>query len=150
MNHRAGSPARLRFGKRNVVLLGAAVVSLGAGYALLAQGSTALAPVLLLERMGGERGLQPLIATLRGTSDFDLALRTTYQMTAGQFETLWQKDLRRRHGWLLLITSVTVFWAFAAVVLAALWSRRRRRDRGRREALNEGWVVPEEYWDSTT
>jgi hypothetical protein len=48
MNHRAGSPARLRFGKRNVVLLGAAVVSLGAGYALLAQGSTALAPVLLV------------------------------------------------------------------------------------------------------
>jgi len=106
--------------------------------------------VLLLERMGGDRGLEPLIGTLRGTSDFDLALRTTYQMTAGQFETLWQKDLRRRHGWLLLVTSVTVFWAFAAVVLAALWSRRRRRDRGRREALNEGWVVPEEYWDSTT
>jgi len=48
MNYRAGSPARLRFGKRNVVLLGAAVVSLGAGYALLAQGSTALAPVLLV------------------------------------------------------------------------------------------------------
>jgi hypothetical protein len=48
MTNRAGSPARLRFRKRNYVLLGAAVVSLGIGYALLAQGSTSLAPVLLV------------------------------------------------------------------------------------------------------
>jgi hypothetical protein len=48
MTNRAGSPARLRFRKRNYVLLGAAVVSLGMGYALLAQGSTSLAPVLLV------------------------------------------------------------------------------------------------------
>lgn len=48
MTNRAGSPARLRFRKRNYVLLGAALASLGVGYALLAQGSTTLAPVLLV------------------------------------------------------------------------------------------------------
>jgi hypothetical protein len=39
---------RLRFGRVNALLLGSAVVSLAAGYLLLAQGSTTLAPVLLV------------------------------------------------------------------------------------------------------
>jgi hypothetical protein len=43
-----GSPARLRFRSRNVILLAAAVVSIGVGYLLLAQGSTTLAPILLV------------------------------------------------------------------------------------------------------
>lgn len=48
MSNRAGSPARLRFGPRNVLLLGAAVTALGVGYVLLAGGSTTLAPMLLV------------------------------------------------------------------------------------------------------
>jgi hypothetical protein len=122
------------------------------GGAAEAQASYALATtaVLMLERMGGERGLKPLIDALSGSSDFDLALRATYQITAGQFEEQWRKELKRRYGWLLLLTSLTVFWAFATLLLIALWARRRRRDRGRREALDDGWVVPEDHWNSTT
>lgn len=48
MTNRLGSPARLRFRRQNVVLLSAAVASLGLGYLLLAQGSTTLAPMLLV------------------------------------------------------------------------------------------------------
>lgn len=48
MTERVGSPARLQFRRRNVVLLGAALVSLGVGYWLLANGSTSLAPLLLV------------------------------------------------------------------------------------------------------
>jgi hypothetical protein len=48
MTERVGSPARLQFRRRNVVLLSAAVVALGAGYWLLAQGSTTAAPLLLV------------------------------------------------------------------------------------------------------
>lgn len=48
MINRAGSPARLQFRRRNVVLLSAAVVALAVGYYLLAQGSTGLAPMLLV------------------------------------------------------------------------------------------------------
>ena len=48
MIERVGSPARLQFRRRNVVLLGAAIVSLGVGYWLLALGSTAVAPSLLV------------------------------------------------------------------------------------------------------
>jgi len=40
--------ARLRFGPRNYLFLAAGVVSLAVGYWLLAQGSTGLAPVLLV------------------------------------------------------------------------------------------------------
>jgi hypothetical protein len=43
-----GSPARLQFRRRNVVLLGAALLSLVLGYWLLAAGSTSLAPLLLV------------------------------------------------------------------------------------------------------
>jgi len=45
---KATSSGRLRFGRVNAALLGAAVISLGAGYYLLAQGSTGFAPVLLV------------------------------------------------------------------------------------------------------
>ena len=48
MINRMGSPARLRFRRRNVILLTAAVASLGIGYAMLARGDTTLAPVLLV------------------------------------------------------------------------------------------------------
>ena len=40
--------ARLRFGARNYFFLGAAVVSLAAGYWLLSTGSTSAAPILLV------------------------------------------------------------------------------------------------------
>jgi hypothetical protein len=42
------SPAKLRFGLWNVMLLAVALVALAVGYMLLAQGSTTLAPILLV------------------------------------------------------------------------------------------------------
>jgi hypothetical protein len=115
-----------------------------------AQAAYALATsaVLLLERLGGERGLEPLITTLGTTGDFDRAMRVTYQMTLGQFEDRWQRELRQRYGWLAMLTAFTVFWAGTAVLLLALWSLRRRRDRERRAALDDGWQVPVEHEDT--
>jgi hypothetical protein len=48
MPDKAWSSAKLRFGPRNFVILGAAVGALAAGYLLLAGGSTTLAPILLV------------------------------------------------------------------------------------------------------
>ncbi len=119
------------------------------GAALEAEVSYALATtaVRLLERLGRDRGLEPLIEAMRGTGDFDLALRVTYQITLGQFEVMWRRDLRKRYGWLLVFSSVTVFWAFVALLLAALWARRRHYDSERRENLDVGWDVPEDQWN---
>jgi hypothetical protein len=75
------------------------------------------------------------------TRDFDRALRQTYGMTLDQFEGQWHRELRTRYGWLLVVTSFSVFWSVVAGVLSILWARRRRRDRARREALDEGWTI---------
>ncbi len=48
MSEKVSSSAKLRFGPRNFVLLGAAIVALAGGYVLLAGGSTTLAPILLV------------------------------------------------------------------------------------------------------
>jgi hypothetical protein len=101
--------------------------------------------VLMLERMGGDRGLAPLLDNLAASPDLDRSLRVTYQVTLGQFEELWRQELRRRYGWILLFSSLTVFWAVLGIVLLSLWWWRRRRDRDRRAALDEGWEVPPEW-----
>ncbi|UCG85973.1 MAG: hypothetical protein JSW71_19005 [Gemmatimonadota bacterium] len=104
---------------------------------------------LLLERMGGERGLGPLVTNLGETADFDRALRTTYQMTLDQFEAHWRRDLKRRYGWALFFGSLTVVWTLLAMVLVSLWLVRRRRDRARRARLDEGWVIPPDDWHAS-
>jgi hypothetical protein len=48
MPDQALARARLQFGPKNYVFLAAAVVSLGLGFWLLAQGSTTAAPILLV------------------------------------------------------------------------------------------------------
>jgi len=48
MPDQALARSRLRFGLKNYIVLGAALVSLVLGYWLLSRGSTALAPVLLV------------------------------------------------------------------------------------------------------
>ncbi len=97
--------------------------------------------VIFLERLGGSRGLQPLISNLRHGRDFDLVLRKTNGISLNQFETMWQHDLKKRYGWLLFFTSFGVFWTLVLLVFGTSWYVRKRRDRKRRAALDEGWVV---------
>ncbi|HVH09329.1 MAG TPA: hypothetical protein VM736_05990 [Gemmatimonadales bacterium] len=100
--------------------------------------------VLLLQRWGGEAGLAPLIAQLGSAPSFDAALRATYRLTEGDFETRWQRDVQTRFGWLGWASAVGLFWAVLGLMLVALVRVRRRRDRARRAALDEGWEVPEQ------
>ncbi len=100
--------------------------------------------VLMLERLGGSSGLTPLLRALAEERDFDRALRRAHGITLDQFESEWQRELRARYGWLLVVTSFSVFWTVIAGVLATLWARRRRRDRVRRAALDEGCIVPQD------
>lgn len=112
----------------------------GAGEAEAAY-ALATAAVLLLNRLGGPRGLGPLIANLRTGEDFDYALRVTYGMTLGQFEELWRKDLRSRYGWLAVGTSVAVLWVAVLAVVGAVWMLRRSRYQDKKKALDVGWAV---------
>ena len=100
-----------------------------AGYALAATA------VLLLQRWGGERGLEPLLANLAGAESFDAALRATYHVTEGDFELRWQQDVASRYGWFSWATAMGFFWLAIGALLVALVMLRRRRDRAKRAAL---------------
>jgi hypothetical protein len=100
-----------------------------AGYALAATA------VLLLERWGGERGLEPLLARLPQAESFDAALRATYHVTEGDFELRWQRDVGSRYGWLSWVAAMGFFWLAIGTLLVALVVLRRRRDRAKRAAL---------------
>ncbi|HEV2670673.1 MAG TPA: hypothetical protein VGU74_06240 [Gemmatimonadales bacterium] len=100
------------------------------GYALAATA------VLLLQRWGGDRGLEPLLANLAQAGSFDAALRETYHITAGDFEDRWQRDVASRYGWLTWAGAMGFFWLAIGAILAALVTLRRRRDRTKRAALD--------------
>jgi Peptidase MA superfamily len=110
-------------------------VDAGTAYAL------AMTAVALLQRWGGSGGLERLIDNLARGGSFDAALRATYHVTEGDFERRWQRDVGRRYGWVAWASSVGLFWAVIAVLLVWLVRVRRRRDRVRRAALDEGWTV---------
>ena len=100
-----------------------------AGYAF------ATTAVLLLQRWGGERGLEPLLTNLAGAESFDAALRATYHVTEGDFELRWQKDIGSRYGWFSWAAAMGFFWLAIGSLLVALVMLRRRRDRAKRLAL---------------
>jgi hypothetical protein len=101
------------------------------GYAL------ATTAVLLLQRWGGERGLEPLMTNLPTAESFDAALRATYHLTEGDFELRWQKDVGSRYGWISWLAAMGFFWLAIGALLVALVVLRRKRDRRKRAALEE-------------
>jgi len=106
----------------------------GAEQARLAYLLSASAVQHLVE-IGGEPGFGALLEAWRREGSFDSALRLVYGMTPGQFERGWATMVRRRYGWLLALSQVTVLWGFFAVVLLALWVVRRRRNRERLDEM---------------
>ena len=108
-----------------------------AGYAL------ATTAVLLLHRWGGKSGLDAMVANLAREPTFDAALRATYHMTEGDFEARWQRDVASRYGWLSWAAAMGLFWTAIAAIVVALVGVRRRRDRARRAALDDGQLLDE-------
>ena len=100
--------------------------------------------VLLLDRWGdgrGGRGLGSLIDNLAREPTFDAALRATYHVTEGDFESRWQRDVAQRYGWVSWAMAAGAFWAATGLVLVWLVRVRRRRDRERKALLDEGWAA---------
>lgn len=88
-----------------------------------------------LTQYGGARGLALLLERWKEEGALEPALWRTYGLTLPQFEEAWRTHVRRRYGWLVVLSHSVVFWAFAAVVLMVLFSIRRRRDRARMAVL---------------
>ncbi|HSM35313.1 MAG TPA: hypothetical protein VK837_02865 [Longimicrobiales bacterium] len=98
----------------------------------------------LLEE-GGVEGLATFLSRWQESASLDRAMRRTYGRTLGQFEHDWQRRTRSRYGWAALLSHATVFWAFAALLLGALYVLRRRRNAARRAAMTEPPDRPA-YW----
>jgi len=107
-----------------------------AAYALAASA------VAMLARRHPERSLTPLLSRLSDGVGFDEAVLATTGSRVLRFEEEWQKDVRSRYN-LLVWGMAGGFWLLMAGVVIWAWWQRKRRDRPRREALNEGWTVEE-------
>jgi Peptidase MA superfamily len=87
--------------------------------------------------------LAPLLQRLESGQGFEASVLATTGLTPGRFEEAWRRDLRRRYSlgtWLIAGGG----WAIVALLVVALRYYRRRADRARRAALDEGWEVDPE------
>lgn len=107
-----------------------------AAYALAASA------VAMLARRHPDRSLRPLLSRLSNGEGFDEAVLATTGSRVVRFEEEWQKDVRSRYN-LLVWGMAGGFWVLTAGVVILAWWSRKRRDRPRRAALNEGWTVEE-------
>jgi hypothetical protein len=88
-----------------------------------------------LAALGGERGLEPLLAEWKRQGSLERAIRLTNGITLTEFEKQWQSRTRRRYGALALVSNFALGGLLVAVVLLPLYLARRRRDRARLAAM---------------
>jgi hypothetical protein len=103
----------------------------------------AVSAVTELARRHPSGSLTPLLDRLERGDDFAAAVLATTGLTLGRFEEAWQQSVRRRYSigrWLIAGGG----WLVMAVALLGLGWWRRRYDRPRRAALDQGWTVEPE------
>ena len=103
----------------------------------------AVSAVTELARRNPAGTLGPLLARLEAGEDFEAAVLATTGLTLDRFEQEWRRVVRRRYSlghWLIAGGG----WAVLAILLVWLARRRRRADRVRRAALDEGWDIEPE------
>ncbi len=103
----------------------------------------AASAVAMLARRHPQRSLEPLLRRLESGESFDAAVLATTGSPVERFEEEWQRDVRRRYGLFGWVVAGGV-WVLASILaIVAMWLR-RRRDRPRRLALDQDWVVEPE------
>ena len=103
----------------------------------------AMSAVAELARRNPSGTLSPLMDRLLGGEDFEAAVLATTGLSPGRFDEAWQQATRRRYGlatWLLAGGG----WLAVAALVLGLVHFRRRADRARRAALDEGWEIEPE------
>ena len=89
------------------------------------------------------KALAPLLQRLEAGDDFAAAVLATTGLPLDRFEQEWQRAVRRRYNlgqWLMAGGG----WAVVGLLVLWLVRRRRRLDRVRRAALDEGWDIDPE------
>ena len=101
-----------------------------------------------LVRSSGVPALELFMKRWHDSQDMEAALAATYGLSIDQLETYWRKDVRKRYGWLAVLTQSAVFMTGATIVLMILFAIRRRRDR-RKLAILQATEPPDApaYWN---
>lgn len=99
----------------------------------------------LVER-SGVRGLEVLFRSWRRSGSFETAVRTTYGVTGGQLEEDWRGFVKRRYGWMLVLSQSAAFWLATGVLVLLLFRIRRRRDRWRLARLRAREPADQPQW----
>ena len=105
-----------------------------------------------LVESSGRRGLESFLAEWKRRRSYDAALRGVYGATPAQLESDWRKWVKRRYGWLIVLSDSAVFWAVLAAALTAMFLVRKRYRREQMARLRAGeppdappfWVVTDE------
>ena len=105
-----------------------------------------------LVEASGRRGLERFLAEWKRRRSYDAALRGVYGATAAQLESDWRKWVKRRYGWLIVLSDSALFWAVLAAALTVMFLVRRRYRREQMARLRAGeppdappfWIVPGE------
>jgi uncharacterized protein YjeT (DUF2065 family) len=135
----------------NVAVVRGAVPSLteldgalrGSGAAASDAYALAATAVVELARRNPAGTLAPLLQRLEAGDDFAAAVLATTGLPLDRFEQEWQRAVRRRYNlgqWLMAGGG----WAVVGLLVLWLVRRRRRLDRVRRAALDEGWDIDPE------
>lgn len=108
----------------------------------------AASAVSFLVEESGARGMEVFLTRWRETEDFEGALRSTFGLTLGTFETRWARHVKRRFGWVLVGLQTSLAWTVLAGLLVALRAERRRRDLERLARLRARDPEPDgQWWD---
>ena len=101
-----------------------------------------------LIRESGERGLSLFLDRWKSERSFDRAFQNTYGLTVDQFEEDWKGYVRKRYGWLFVLSHSSVFWLSLTLALLLMARTRRGRNREAMARLRAG-EPPESpaYWD---
>jgi hypothetical protein len=75
---------------------------------------------------------------------FEDAVIATTGYPLDRFDTVWRRSVKRRYGWLTWLAAGGMWLILGIIVIIAHWYR-RRRDRPRRVALDQGWDVAEAW-----
>lgn len=118
----------------------------GGARARLAYDLSASAVEYLLSQPAGEEGLRIFLERWRLEGSFDDALGSVFGFTPGRFETAWVRWLKRRYGWLLLLSQSVALWLALGVTLLVLWRWRRRRMTRRMARLRADEPPDEPAW----
>lgn len=105
-----------------------------------------------LVESSGVDGLEAFIAAWKESGSFADGMREVYGASPDQLEVSWRKWVRKRYGWLMVLSHSTVFWLVLAGALAAMFFVRRRHRREQMARLRAGeppdkpafWSEPEQ------